>query len=137
MIKPRNAYSLLRVQTEVTGPSRTKQSMKAECDINNILRKYQKTGNISHFAKHAGYYDYAPAVDYMEALDIVAKAQQMFRELPAETRREFRDDPAAFLDFVQDPDNLPRMRELGLANPLPTPPKESAPPPDPATPGGG
>lgn len=133
----RNAYDRIRVQTDASGPSRTKQSMKAECDINNILRKYIKTGNISHFAKHAGYYDYAPALDYQEALALVAKADDMFRELPATTRREFNNDPAQFLQFVKDERNLPRMRELGLANPAPTP---SPPPPQPAAPapaGGG
>ena len=37
-------------------PSMTKQSFKDECDINKIMAKFQKTGAIEHYAKHAPSY---------------------------------------------------------------------------------
>ena len=41
----RTGYSpQLRVSFETTGDSRTKQSFKNECDVNNILKNYNKTG---------------------------------------------------------------------------------------------
>lgn len=109
--------------------SRTKQSMKDECDINLILKKFIKTGAINHFAKHAGAYLDVPAQDYRECLEILDKAQSMFQDLPAELRRKFGDDPAVFLEFVQDEKNIPQMREMGLTNnPLTPPPATAAPP---------
>ena len=37
-------------------PSLTKQSFTKECDINNIMKKYQKTGAIDHVNKHEASY---------------------------------------------------------------------------------
>jgi len=58
-----------------------------------------------------------PAIDYHEALNIVADAESMFEELPSTIRAQFENDPHKFLEFVQDPNNLDEMRELGLAKP--------------------
>ena len=46
-----------RVTQPVGGPSRTKQAFKEECDVNNILRKYEKTGLITHVAAYKGRYE--------------------------------------------------------------------------------
>ena len=39
-----------------------------------------------------------------------------FDDLPAKVRREFDNDPFKFLEFVEDPENVERMAELGLVN---------------------
>lgn len=96
------------------GPGRAKQSMRDECDINLIMRKYQKTGAITHFSKFSPQYGEVPAIEYREALDLLRETQQMFSHLPSGLRKEFDNDPAAFLSFVQDPANKARMAELGL-----------------------
>jgi len=101
--------------------------MKDECDINNILRKYIKTGNISHFSKHSGAYMDCPELDYRQALETLNTAQNMFNDLPGKTRQKFHNDPGEFLAFVQDEKNLDEMRSMGLAKsqpPSPTPPPE-------------
>lgn len=124
----RNAFDRTRTGFDCDpAQGRTKQNFKAECDINNIMKKYIKTGAISHFAKHAGYYDFCPDTDYRGCLEVLNKAQEMFADLPAVIREKFKNDPGVFLEFVQDPKNLPELREMGLANPEPTPAK--APPP--------
>lgn len=117
-----------RQTIEFAGVSRTKQSMKDECDINLIMKKFIKTGAITHFAKHAGAYLDVPAQDYRECLEILENAQNMFQELPAVIRRQFGDDPANFLDFVQDEKNIPAMREMGLMNPVASPATATSPP---------
>lgn len=99
------------------GPTRAKQSMKAECDINNIMAKYQRTGAVTHFSKHSPQYGYAPATEFREALEIVREGEALFKALPSKIRNKFENDPAQFLEFVQNPENLDEMRELGLANP--------------------
>ena len=44
-IKFRTGYSPhVAVQFQTSGLSRTKQSFKNECDVNNILKNYNKTG---------------------------------------------------------------------------------------------
>jgi len=99
----------------------TKQSFRDECNINKIMAKFQRTGLINHYAKHAPQYMDIPAIDYHEALNIVADAESMFEELPSTIRAQFENDPHKFLEFVQDPNNLDKMREMGLAKPSQAP----------------
>lgn len=114
-MKPRKSFERTRVSFETTGPSLTKQSMKAECDINNILKGYMRNGIIEHVRQVQGRYgDFASAPEYHEAMNIVAEANSMFATLPAEIRNRFANDPAGFLDYAQDPSNEAEMRELGL-----------------------
>lgn len=97
---------------------RAKDSFKDECDVNQILARFQVTGVIDHFAKHGGEYMDVPALDYQHALDVLIQADSMFADLPSSLRNRFENDPLEFLKFVQDPDNLDEMRELGLADPV-------------------
>ncbi|AXL15302.1 internal scaffolding protein [Microviridae sp.] len=94
--------------------SMTKQSFRDECDINKIMAKFQRTGAIDHFAKHAPQYGDATAIELQDALNVVANANTMFEELPATIRKKFENDPQQFLDFVQDEGNAAEMIELGL-----------------------
>jgi len=105
---------------------RTEQHFREECNINTILAKYQKTGAITHFAKHSPNYGDFPAIDYREAIELVREAQSSFNELPSHVRREFDNDPASFLNFVQNPANRSRMDELGLTNSRPAGVSEKA-----------
>lgn len=101
-------------------PTLTKQSFKDECDINNILKKYKKTGLIEHVNKYKGEYgDYIDAPTYQDAQNRIIEAQDMFMSLPAEIRDKFMNDAAYFLEFVHDPKNETAMVELGLAKPKP------------------
>jgi len=111
------AEDLRRGRVRFTGTGRTKQAMKDECDINNIMAKYQRTGTISHFAKHEASYGFAPAVTLQESFEIVEKAREMFDELPSSVRKRFGNDVVGFLAFVQDPTNKDAMAEMGLTKP--------------------
>lgn len=137
--------STIRVKTVNEEPSMTRQAHIAECDINNIMAKYQKDGIITHFAKHGENYSDLSGLDYTTAMQQVAKARSMFEELPSSARTKFNNDPGQFLTWIQDPANIEEARKLGLAkgvpeNPPPsqvlnptTPPiSESTTPPQPA-----
>lgn len=102
-------------------PSRTKQSMKQECDINVIMGRYLKTGQIDHLNVHGPNYGFASSQTFQECMEIVRTAEQMFADLPSETRARFQNRPGAFLDFVQDPKNVPEMVRMGLAKVAPPP----------------
>lgn len=100
---------------------KTKQSMKDECDINNIMARYIKTGTVAHMNRYSGEYGFAPVLEYRDAIEMVRKAQDMFADLPAIVRKRFENDPGKFMEFVQDERNIDEMREMGLARKLETP----------------
>jgi len=106
-----------RVSIDCSAGGRTKQAMAKDCDINLIMAKYVKTGVIDHGRKYSGDYGYADSVDFHGAMNIVAKGDSMFADLPAVVRGRFNNDTALFLDFVQDEANAEEMVELGLASP--------------------
>jgi phage internal scaffolding protein len=96
-------------------PSCAKQSFAKECDINTILAKWQRTGMIEHLNTHNGQYgEFLSASSYHEAMNSVLEADQAFSTLPSSVRAKFANDPAAFLAFVEDPNNRDEMIELGL-----------------------
>ncbi len=95
-------------------PSKTRQSEMDACDINKIVSRYRTTG-VLPANKNAGIYaDVSEMGDYRTAVDQVRVADTLFMKLPAATRTKFNNDPATFLDFVSDEDNLDEMIEMGL-----------------------
>lgn len=105
-------------------PSLTRQEFAAECDINNIMAQYEKTGVINHYARVEPRYVDVTGVppDFATALNILADAEKAFMDLPAKVRREFDNDAVKFVEFAQDPKNLDQLRDWGLAEPLPVEP---------------
>jgi len=111
----RNAATPSTKVTIDTGPGLTKQNHKAECDVNLILQKFQRTGVIAHRVEHQAQYDDATGIDFQEAMNLVTTTQEMFNDLPSSLRKKFNHEPAQFLKYVNDPNNLEEMIELGLA----------------------
>jgi len=125
--KPFDAHK--RVHPFISPISMTHQSHKDECDINNIMRKFEKFGVLEHRNNYQGQYGDFTAVpqDYQEAINSVIAAQEMFLELPSKIRRRFGNDPGAFLDFASDPENQQSMVDMGLATPRVVEEKEEPP----------
>lgn len=106
-----------RVQIQFPNPSLTKQAMKEDTDINNIMKKYAKTGIMTHLAKHQGSYgDFTGVRDYHTALNKMIEADKSFASLPSGVRSKFNNDAGKFMDFVHDPANAEEMVEMGLAH---------------------
>lgn len=106
----------------------TKQSFRDETNINRIMQRYEKTGIIDHVRDNPGQYgDFSNVHTYQESLNMIMLAQEMFDSLPAIVRKTFDNDPVKFVEFAQDPDNDDQMREMGLLDPLPSPPLPSQP----------
>lgn len=98
-----------------TGPGVTRQSMREECDINMILKRYQKSGMMAHVNAHTPeYLDVSDVGDYRTAVERVERTALFFAGLPAKVRTRFGNDPAAFLDFMTDPGSEAEAIELGL-----------------------
>lgn len=119
--KPYNylsAYSPKRkVQILFAPVGRTKQQFKDECDINNIMARYQQTGLIEFVQKHQPRYQDCTGADYQSAMQTIANANSMFQAMPSELRSEFNNSPAEFVDFCSNPENRPRLKEMGLLAP--------------------
>lgn len=115
-----------RVTVETVGPSRAKQSFKEECDINNILAQFKRTGIVRHITqRQALYMDLPSDIDLQTSLAIVRKADKAFSELPAKVRDRFGNDPARLLAALQDPRMTDELRDLGLLKPV-RPPDDQA-----------
>lgn len=96
------------------GPSRTKQASADECDINQMMARYQKTGHLPLGMGVGRYGDFDTVDDFLSAQLIVKTAELQFNSLPAEVRGRFNNQPQALLAFIQDPANLEEARKLGL-----------------------
>lgn len=95
--------------------SEVQQDMRDECDINFIMAKYQKSGLIEHVNRIDGSYgDFMHASDYQTSLNEVLAARAAFDSLPSSLRYRFQNDPAQFLEFVQNDSNRDEMIQLGL-----------------------
>lgn len=128
----RNIHGREAVTWATKYPARTKQEFCDECDINNIMRKYEKTGLISHTANGvARYGDFTNADDYLSATNQVLEAQATFDALPARVRDRMENNPANLIAFLGDENNLDEAVQLGLVVLHPTPPPEPAPAPTP------
>lgn len=98
-------------------PSRTQQQFKEECDINNIIKKFNDTGQFRHVTSKEGMYgDFSLFTDYRDMWHAVRSAEDAFSTLPAEVRKRFRNDPQELIDFLGDPKNYEEALELGLVN---------------------
>jgi len=107
-----------RVQIMFTEPSLTKQSFKDECDINQIVKKHKPADLMMTLEQQNGqiYADVSEIPDYQTAMDTIASANQLFASLPAQLRKRFNNDPAEYLNFVQNEENLSEAIKLGLAS---------------------
>lgn len=109
----------LPVHAPISGDSLTRQEFAAECDVNNLMARYEKTGMFPQVEREPRYMNLVGVPDFHAAMQLVIDAEAAFMSLPATVRREFDNDPGRFVEFAQDKENLPQMREWGLAPPLP------------------
>lgn len=107
----------IKTALDFTGKkSRTLQSDAEAADINNILKRYQRTGLLPEMIKtNPRYGEFADVPSYQEALNIVKLAHEQFDNLDAHVRARFQNSPEEFLAFTSNSDNLKEMVELGLA----------------------
>jgi len=101
--------------THTPEETRTQQQFISECDINNILKKYEQTSLLTPVNRSQGKYgDFTNVTDYQTALDKLMSAQDTFNSLPSSIRKRFQNDPALLIEFVNDDKNKNEAIELGL-----------------------
>lgn len=107
----------IKFGTDNTEEDMAQQSDLAESDINIIMQRYSATGQMPQLIEPGQYGDFTEVGDYRDAMEKIREADAAFLEVPAEIRKEFDNDPAKFFNFVNNPENLPKLREMGLAKP--------------------
>lgn len=100
----------------------TQQHMRDECDINIIVERFMKTGQMPEGIDFVEI-DVSEVGDFHDALNVVRAAEEQFAALPSRVRERFHNDPAQLMRFVHDENNRAEALALGLLNP----PQESAP----------
>jgi len=94
--------------------SLTRQEHKDECDINSILARYERTGDLP--PSRPGAFVNCTSTSYQESLQIVSEANQLFSELPVRVREIYGNSPALFLDAFdrKDPELLAAAQKYGM-----------------------
>lgn len=108
-----------KVATVDLTESLTVQSQREEADINVLLRRFGVTGLVPQRTLPPLSGSFENVGSFTEAMQLVVEAKRSFMSLEAETRYRFRNDPALFVAFCENPANIEELRKLGLA-----PPKE-------------
>lgn len=108
--------------------SLTVQAPKDDVDINTIVKRYLRTGEMPG-VRQGVFADISELTDLADAMQMVNEAEQLFMELPAEVRKEFDNDPRRLVEFAQNPANRDRAMELGLVDRPPVAPSQPDPVP--------
>lgn len=102
-------------------PSLTQQHFKKETDINEMLRKFNCTGELP--TKEGAFYgDFSDSLSYQTALDALNATNESFLSLPAAVRDRVGNNPAVLLDLVADPNSHAELQRLGLIEVVTVPP---------------
>ena len=102
-------------------PSMTQQQFKDEADINYIVSMYDSSGVMPTFhgdgqPAQPVFGDFASLPDNaQEMYNLMIEARNNFNSLPLDVRKRFNYDPASFLEFAENPENLDELVSMGLA----------------------
>lgn len=102
----------------------TQQHFKDSCDINNIVAMFTATGIDPHAERKSKMqFGYASSQSFSEAMQNIAEINTAFAELPSQTRSDFSNDPARWLEHLATPpepeaENIPQN---GSQEPTPDP----------------
>lgn len=107
-----------RVQTKYpkNSISKTKTYFAKKTNINNIVRRYGKTGMLSTGLGESGLvprFEFNSGADYFSMMCKVAKAKSEFAALPALVRQRFSNNPQLCIDFISKLDNRDLSNEMG------------------------
>lgn len=100
-------------------PSLTRQSEADAVDINKIMERFDRTGQLPISMKMLPRYGDARVVDFQTAKQIVIEAESAFNDLPAKTRQYFGHDLQNLSNAISDSseENAQKLLELGILIP--------------------
>ncbi|MGL5408551.1 MAG: hypothetical protein ACRDAP_07530, partial [Shewanella sp.] len=97
-------------------PSHTQQQYAQECDINQIVARAMRGGDVTVFsnAERGEYYDTTTAGDFTYAMQLMTEVRSDFESLPSNIRANFANDLETYVRFMSDPRNAQAQFDLGL-----------------------
>ncbi|WP_157941802.1 hypothetical protein [Escherichia coli] len=97
-------------------PTMTQQHFRDECDVNKIVERAIRTGDTTVFtsAQRAEFYDASAVTDYADAMALIDDVNDDFNSLPSATRALFGNNVKQYVEFMSNPRNWDKARELGL-----------------------
>lgn len=123
-----------QIGLECRDKSLARQSEAEGCDINLIMKRFEKTGQLPYIDSEGVFTDTTVMGDYQDVQNRIAAARAIFDQLPLTVRQRFNHDPAELLDFAADPANTKELQQLGLFPPDDKPPAVTPPTPEPPAP---
>jgi phage internal scaffolding protein len=99
---------------ECQDPTLAQQQFREECDINTIMERFGRTGELVAPVRMPQYGDFDGINDYHSAMNAIVEAQSAFDQLPAKIRARFGNDPAEFVEFAMNEENRDEAIRLGL-----------------------
>ncbi len=110
------------------GKGRTKQEFTALVDINNIVARYRRTGQLDHINENTPQFgDVSNLPNFQNALQIVINAKTHFASLPSKIRTRFDNNAERMLEFLDNPENREEAEKLGMVKKKNEPTKETKP----------
>lgn len=106
-------------------PTLAQQQFRDEADINTIMERFGRTGEVIVPVKAPEYGDFTEVFDYHTAMNKLIEAQDAFDAFPARIRSRFDNDAGKFVDFVMDDNNRLEAEQLGLVVPRAAPVTEA------------
>jgi hypothetical protein len=97
------------------------QNHRDKVEINNIVNKHGISRLIATRQAQDLIFDENPTNDFQEAMNLLKKGRDVFMQLSSKERAEFNNDPAQYLDYVQNPANKEALIERGWAKAPPPP----------------
>lgn len=107
----------LRVSLSFEGDlGRTEQSHKDSCDISYIISQYVRSGENIIMPEQAVsmFQDFVDMPDYQDCLNMVNSIDDTFTRLPLDVRVAFDHNPALFMNALNDPSQVSKLRDLGV-----------------------
>lgn len=123
--------------TECTEEERmTVQADRDEADINKIVARFQKSGQLPPTLRGEPFYgDVSEFGDLQDSLIRIQEADALFMSFPAHIRERFQNDKVKFVQFMSDERNYDEAVKLGIVQAKPVAP--AAPAGEPAKPASG
>lgn len=102
--------------TDCTGDKGfTVQADSDEADINKIIARYNKSGQLPPSRGGEPFYgDVSDLGNLQESLIKIQEADRLFMSYPADLRERFDNDAVKLIEFLDDEGNRKEAEELGL-----------------------
>lgn len=113
--------------TRFTEPSKTKSEFLNECDIDAIVKRAQRSGELPLGRINPQYADVSGITNYQEIHERLNELKSAFDTIPSELRLRFKNDPSRFFEYIQNPKNDEEAIKLGLKKAKPAPPSTNPP----------